>query len=628
VRFADLKVQVQKMRLAVAVLLGMGLWFGTVMGQTPSTPDSPTVHTITQAEAVLEPEGLPPQRVQVNLRHRWDSAFPGRGGRARYTLSLPVSTLLGGQTLGLYLERAGNQASVKLNGVQLQQWGEPGSTVFDSSKFSRVLALPRPLLEGAGPQLVEIEIHAQASRGAGLSPVVVGPFAAVLALQERQQFWTHGPAAAYAACLLLMGGLAAGLWWRQRESLFGYFSVAALCGAVRPLDQWLQNTPLPWPLWGALLALAYGLQLGLMARFVLLALDRHIVWLVRSIQIVLGSMAVLVALSFGLGVPALWTLALVMLELVGLACFGVVLQEAWRRRRLEAWWLLAAGGMTLLAGTHDLFRVRMGLWGGSTLALTPHAMFVFVLFLAALVVSRFSRTSEAYRVLNSQLTERVAEKEQLLRDTFESLRQEQHERTVLGERQRIMREIHDGIGSQLVGLLSLVHQEQVQPLVLEEQVRHALDEMRMAVDSLQPMQSDLTAVLATLRYRLQPRLQAAGIEVQWDVDSLPPIPGLEPPQILQVQRILLEGFTNVIKHAKASRVVMQARWQTEPQPAVWLQLIDNGVGLSAPALELPGLGLPSMRARAKALGATLTLSSGDAGGAILNIVWPVAQGEI
>ncbi|MEY2860560.1 MAG: hypothetical protein RL392_1018 [Pseudomonadota bacterium] len=623
-RVIDLRFKVTKRVLGTALLLAVGLWFLATVGQAASPSDVSTVYTLMEAEAELEPDGLPPQRVQVSLRHRWDSAFPGRGGRARYTLTLPAGALSGGQTLGLYLERAGNQTSVTFNGVQLQQWGEPGSTVFDSSKFSRVLALPSPLLQSAGPQEVVIDIHAQASRGAGLSPVVLGSQAAMLTMQERQQFWTQGTAAAYAACLLLMGGLAAGLWWRQRDPMFGYFSVAALCGAVRPLDQWLQNTPLPWPLWGAVLALAYGLQLGLMARFVLLALDRHIAWLVRANQIVLGAMAALVALSFGLGIPALWTLALVMLEAIGLACFVVVLQEAWQRRRLEAWWLLAAGGMTLLAGTHDLLRVRMGLLGGSTVALTPHAMFVFVLFLAALVVSRFSRTSEAYRVLNSQLTDRVAEKEQLLRDTFESLRQEQHERAVLGERQRIMREIHDGIGSQLVGLLSLVHQDKVQPAVLEEQVRHALDEMRMGVDSLQPMQSDLTAVLATLRYRLQPRLQAAGIEMQWDVDSLPPIPGLEPPQILQVQRILLEGFTNVIKHAKASRVVMQARWQTAPTPTVVLRLIDNGVGLSAPVLGLPGLGLPSMQARAQALGAALTLSPGDEGGAILSIVWPMA----
>ena len=623
-RLAELKPALALASVGAAVLLVLALLLTGATGWHWSRTESAAVHTFTQAEALLQPDGLSPQHTQVHLRHRWDRAFPGRGGQARYTLTLPPALVAREPALGLYLERVGNQARVSLNGVLLQQWGEPRSTVYDASKFSRVLALPTSLLQGPGPHVLEIELHAQALRGGGLSPVVVGPLATVSALQELQQFWSQGPAAAYAACLLLMGGLAAGLWWHQREPLFGCFSLAALCGAVRPLDQWLQHTPLPWPWWGAVLALAYGLQLGLMARFVLLALERNIPWLVRAIHLVLAGMAVLVLISFSMGIPALWTLALMLLEAVGLACFGVVLQEALQHRRRAAWWLLAAGGVTLLAGTHDLLRVRMGLWGGSTFAVTPHAMFVFVLFLAALVVSRFSRTTEAYRALNDELTERVAEKEQQLRAAFDALRQEQQERAVLGERQRIMREIHDGIGSQLVGLLSLVRQEPVQPVVLEEQVRQALDEMRMAVDSLQPMQSDLTAVLATLRYRLQPRLKAAGIEVQWDVDTLPPIPGLEPPQILQVQRILLEGFTNVIKHAKASRVGVQARWQAAPQPTVWLRLIDNGVGLSAEAVSHPGLGLPSMQARAQALGATLTLASGENGGAVLSIRWPIA----
>lgn len=623
-RLAELKPSLFISSLGAALLLAVSLLTTWSTGWQWSPTESAAVHTFTQADALFQAEGLSPQRAQVSLRHRWDSAFPGRSGQARYTLTLPPALLAHEPALGLYLERVGNQAQVTLNGVLLQQWGEPRSTVYDASKFSRVLALPTALLQGAGPHVLIIEVHAQALRGGGLSPVVVGPLAAVSALQERQQFWSQGPAAAYAACLLLMGGLAAGLWWHQREPLFGCFSLAALCGAVRPLDQWLQHTPLPWPWWGAVLALAYGLQLGLMARFVLLALERNIPWLVRSIHLVIASMVVLVLLSFSMGLPQLWTLALVLLEAIGLACFGVVLQEALQRQRRAAWWLVAAGGVTLLAGTHDLLRVRMGLWGGSTFAFTPHAMFVFVLFLAALVVSRFSRTTEAYRALNDQLTERVADKEQQLRAAFDALRQEQQERAVLGERQRIMREIHDGIGSQLVGLLSLVRQEPVQPVVLEEQVRQALDEMRMAVDSLQPMQSDLTAVLATLRYRLQPRLKAAGIEVQWDVDTLPPIPGLEPPQILQVQRILLEGFTNVIKHAKASRVVVQARWQAAPQPTVWLRLIDNGVGLNNAAVSHPGLGLPSMQARAQALGATLTLGPGDEGGATLSMRWPIS----
>jgi signal transduction histidine kinase len=57
--------------------------------------------------------------------------------------------------------------------------------------------------------------------------------------------------------------------------------------------------------------------------------------------------------------------------------------------------------------------------------------------------------------------------------------------------------------------------------VVEEHVKLALDEMRMAVDSLQPTHDDLPTVLATLRYRLQPRLDAAGIELVWNVAVMP-----------------------------------------------------------------------------------------------------------
>ena len=60
--------------------------------------------------------------------------------------------------------------------------------------------------------------------------------------------------------------------------------------------------------------------------------------------------------------------------------------------------------------------------------------------------------------------------------------------------------------------------------------------MRMAVDAWQPAHDDLVTVLATLRYRLQPRLQAAGIEVVWDVPELPALRQLAPHEVLQVQR--------------------------------------------------------------------------------------------
>jgi len=324
--------------------------------------------------------------------------------------------------------------------------------------------------------------------------------------------------------------------------------------------------------------------------------------------------------------PSLWTAGLAVLVPVGLGSLWVIVRATLRGRGRFGWVLVAAASIAVAAGIYDLGFIRAGHSAGLRYSLTPHAIFVFVLIMAGLVAERYSRSVADYRALNANLAQRVAEREAQLHNAFDALRAQQQEQAVLTERQRIMREIHDGIGSQLVGLMIMVNQRNVDPAVLEDQVKLALDEMRMAVDSLQPMHGDLTIVLATLRYRLQPRLQAAGIQVMWDVSPLPPMDQLSPQSVLQVQRILLEGFTNVLKHSRATQVTVQARWEDGPEPKVLLSLIDDGVGLPAEVSQA-GHGLTNMRARASAIGAELKVENAPVRGTRVVIEWPLRGTE-
>jgi signal transduction histidine kinase len=136
-------------------------------------------------------------------------------------------------------------------------------------------------------------------------------------------------------------------------------------------------------------------------------------------------------------------------------------------------------------------------------------------------------------------------------------------------------------------------------------------------------------VLATLRYRLQPRLDAAGIELVWDVAVMPTLAPFAAQAALQLQRILLEAFTNVLKHARATRIVMQAGWHGEATPPlVRIVLTDNGRGLpSAPADGRPaGHGIANMRARAQSIGARLSIENAQeaGGGTRVRLDWPCA----
>src|SRR5262249_37575065 len=109
-------------------------------------------------------------------------------------------------------------------------------------------------------------------------------------------------------------------------------------------------------------------------------------------------------------------------------------------------------------------------------------------------------------------------------------------RLLADERERIMREMHDGLGSHLVSTLALVERGDASSTVVADAVRGTLDDLRLMVESLEPTDGDLLPALAQLRSRLQPRIEAAGVRVEWRAGDVPAIDGMGPRTVLQVLR--------------------------------------------------------------------------------------------
>ncbi|HEY0817574.1 MAG TPA: ATP-binding protein [Rhizobacter sp.] len=591
------------------------------LGSGPVAAAEPVI-TLDRAQATLRPDGRPATEGEVDLSRRWDLDFPGRDGSATYRIALPPRAH--DEPMALLFSRVGNQVLVQVNGVTVQRLGTLGDPLFNAAKTAYLVSVPAALLHADRPNELRVDVTIQRQRWGGLSLVLYGTQAAVEPLYNEHRRWRHFSSVIFVVSLTVMGGLAGVLWWRQRDTLYGCFSAAAFLGVVRNLDQVWPDVPVPWPLWGAFAAVAYACHLALICRFALLALGAAPAWTGPAILWAMGLSSVLAIASFAFAVPMLWTLGLAVLVPVGVTTLAIIVRATFKGHGRFGWLLTAAAVLAVGAGIYDLAFVRFTHSTGLRYNLTPHAIFLFVLIMAGLVAERYSRSVADYRALNANLAQRVAEREQQLHQAFGDLQKQQQEQAVLTERQRIMREIHDGVGSQLVGLLSMVGQRNTDPAVLEEHVKQALDEMRMAVDSLQPVHGDLVAVLATLRYRLQPRLAAAGVQVRWDVSQLPTLPQLSPQSVLQVQRILLEGFTNVLKHARATEVAVQARLVDDEGggSAIELSLTDNGVGLPEKR-EGAGHGVANMQSRAASIGASLRLGPGLEGGTSVVLHWPM-----
>ncbi|MET0349169.1 MAG: sensor histidine kinase [Rhizobacter sp.] len=323
-------------------------------------------------------------------------------------------------------------------------------------------------------------------------------------------------------------------------------------------------------------------------------------------QMVFGGIVVLVFLGWA---PQVGFVFLASLFVTGV--FGLVQFDA---PQLRLGWMAMAAGLAVVFSAVGL---RLRLPASSPLE-------VFILWIVLLtVLARFLTVGAHVGFLRRRLREQNRQ----LRDSIghiaslaTSRSHEEEARLIAEERQRIMREIHDGIGANLLTAFAMLERGQLPQVQLAQLLRECIDDLMLTVDSLEFAERDLVALLATLRYRLEKRLLGAGIDMDWRVTELPPIPWLESSQALSVLRLAQEALVNVVKHARATSVRV-ATWErhVDDRAGVEVVISDNGVGFDPAHAPSHGHGLRNMHDRAHALGGHVEVAS--APGATTVTLW-------
>jgi len=210
---------------------------------------------------------------------------------------------------------------------------------------------------------------------------------------------------------------------------------------------------------------------------------------------------------------------------------------------------------------------------------------------------------------------------------------QQNEMAVVSERNRIARDMHDGLVQYVYALgLQLEHardlavsQPDAVPPVLSgsiQQLNHVLSEMRTFIYQLRPIimkEKEIGHWVADLCTHFQ---EATGIPVQVEVGASPS-EELSPEISIALFRIIQETLANVFKHAEATHATLSLNFGDE---AATLVIEDDGKGFDVDARQAPGIergrGLPNIEERVHELGATLTLESAPGAGTRLEAVFP------
>lgn len=282
----------------------------------------------------------------------------------------------------------------------------------------------------------------------------------------------------------------------------------------------------------------------------------------------------------------------------------------------------AAAGALLLFAVLVLSEIARALDYTDSIPRILQAAFVLFTILAAgaAVIEHFMAATSELQRLNSELERRIAEKSEEIKATYARVEEAKREWTQVSERQRILADLHDGVGASLVGLLRHVQSGEADRTSIEKCVQEVLQEMRIAIDALQPRDGDLAAVLGALRYRLDHIIRSSGVRLAWEVEELPDVVELKPSTVFALQRIVLEAITNALKHSGAKVLRVSAR-ACNGEVEVCIQ--DDGRGFDT-SCYAAGLGLASMRARALRIGARLRIQSHPGKGTIIKLYLPRA----
>jgi signal transduction histidine kinase len=323
--------------------------------------------------------------------------------------------------------------------------------------------------------------------------------------------------------------------------------------------------------------------------------------------------------TFDITTGAAWQA--VMLGLLGLGLLALA-GHALKTPTFMPKGIVLAIALALAAAVHD-FLVFVGVLPFGSPDLLNIATPVLLIALGAALIERFVRSLADVEKTNAELENRIHEREQLLKRNFDRLRESERVKASAQERQRIMQDMHDGLGSQLLSSLMLVERGALTNEQVAQILRESIDDMRLAIDALAAEDSDLLSALGNMRYRMEPRLKAAGMELQWDARGLPEEVDIDPDAVLPVLRIVQEALTNAIKHSRA-RAVRVSLGVDNRGDSEWLtiRVTDNGRGLAAGAGG-SGRGLLNMRNRAGKIGAALKVETVPGAGTMILLRLPL-----
>lgn len=522
------------------------------------------------------------------------------------------------QTWSVYLPRFFNGVEIIVNGIVILDSRRDPSANRPDRAAPELAVIPASLLsEGANDLAIRLYVWGPIS--GFLDRVFVGPDEVLRPYFNERSFLFVTLPLVFAAWQGLLAVILIVLWaLRRHEIAYGALASAMALGAIQAFLLTDIDQP-AHPRLDLTLITSAPLESSLMLAFAILFFGHK--WPRLGALIFLPGVALMLIGLFGsphtlrflsllLGVPVIFANLLL--------TAAIIARSEMRRRDAPSLLLGCAFTILLTCVLHDVL---------SLLQILPDRRIVFTrLAYSAVLVAigagltwRFARALNRVDGFAAHLATRLREAEERLKASFAREQERERAAALARERTRLMRDLHDGLGGQLVSIVALSERGEGSGSI-REAARAALRDLRLVVDSMDDIGGDLMLALGAWRDRIATQLRSHGIALDWR--SAPPglavYPELRPGHVIQIVRLLDEAVTNAVKHAQATTVTVRIETRADSSgPHGCITVEDDGRGFEfipdGGSDRTAGRGFRNMQSRAARCGAKCEVVSGATG---------------
>jgi signal transduction histidine kinase len=612
-------------RAALLVLASLWLAMAGTATAKPAAVGAPPVLDVASIEINFATSAQPPAKGWIRHALPVDNEalareFPKVAPDAFWARMTFDRNPLGAQPLVLMMEHTSERFVIYLNGVDVYRNFSGPETVMFAWNRPWLVPLPQSLLKPTGNEIL-IHLDSSTHWAVRVGRVRVGADSVLRPAYSRSfTAWNLGPRVINLTLLFFTLG-AAGCWWmRPQEPGIRWLVAVGALWWFRNLHYYIDAPPFDPALFWALTVNALFVLMIALYGFAAEFMDIPYRRLVITVFSVAG-IAIIILRAFTLTTPFGDALSFVLTVPMALGLVGVLAHACWRKPSGDRIAMLVAVTLSTVFSFHDLV-LMSGDAQGLGFYLQPYSSLIVFSVFAGSLLRRMLAAMGQVEVLNQSLELRVADASRRLMESEEARRRLEVVAAVEIERERLMREIHDGVGSSLITALSLAESHKVSPETIRV-LRRALSDLKIAVDSLEPIEGDVVALIASLRHRMEPDLARLGVSFGWLVEETDSLPWLDAVGALHVLRILQEAVSNTLMHGSAQTISVRCanRVQNGVEGVV-VEVADDGIGFDQETPRRGGRGLENMRSRAGSIGGALEINSAPGKGVMIRLWLP------